>query len=235
MKKNIWLMPTQEESSLHLWHDGEKLIPAICEIEFSNTRNTQFIYITDYSEPKYKCYYILVISNNKVTVGQRLDVYESDYSFCKNIIATNNPDLKNVQQLTEEQLQEYCSNPVDSVEFVKIPLLSNNGRALFEYNYSISFLSFSAKIDGNSPETLAESFVRNHKDFETEGFSDYHNGLFNGFIEGYNSPKKEIKTDKLYTEDDLKTAFTVGVNVGYNDEDRPYLTFEKWLTTIKTK
>ena len=33
-------------------------------------------------------------------------------------------------------------------------------------------------------EEVAEKLVKNHPDFNIEGFSDYHNGRFNGILEG---------------------------------------------------
>ena len=42
-------------------------------------------------------------------------------------------------------------------------------------------------IVSNSVDKLARQFVQQHKDFEQEGFSGYMNGLFNGYIEGYNA------------------------------------------------
>jgi len=34
----------------------------------------------------------------------------------------------------------------------------------------------------------------------------------------------------MYSEDDLREAFQVGFNVGYNDESSPsYLSFDEWL------
>lgn len=36
----------------------------------------------------------------------------------------------------------------------------------------------------------AETFLKNSNDFETEGFSEYQNGVFNGFIYGFNKAKE---------------------------------------------
>jgi len=41
---------------------------------------------------------------------------------------------------------------------------------------------------------------------------------------------------KMYSEEDMKKAFHVGFNVGYNDEESPsYLTFEEWFEQFKNK
>lgn len=47
----------------------------------------------------------------------------------------------------------------------------------------------------NQVELEAENYVRNHPDFETEGFSEYLNGVFNGFIEG-----AKWKAESSYSE-----------------------------------
>lgn len=57
-----------------------------------------------------------------------------------------------------------------------------------------------------SVELLAEDFIKNHKDFNNEGFSEYINGLFNGFIAGF-----EAKNSGLISKDaviDLMEDFT---------------------------
>jgi len=47
---------------------------------------------------------------------------------------------------------------------------------------------------------------------------------------------KEEQYNKLYSEEDMKRAFHVGFNVGYNDEESPsYLTFEEWFEQFKNK
>lgn len=42
-------------------------------------------------------------------------------------------------------------------------------------------------------EKIAEELVRNHKDFETEGFSEYMNGYFNGIILGLEYAQGKVK------------------------------------------
>jgi hypothetical protein len=40
----------------------------------------------------------------------------------------------------------------------------------------------------------------------------------------------------MYSEEDMKSSFQVGFNVGYNDEESPsYLTFEEWIKEYKKK
>jgi hypothetical protein len=43
-------------------------------------------------------------------------------------------------------------------------------------------------------------------------------------------------SEAMYSEDDMREAFRIGFNVGYNDAESPsYLTFEKWLEQYKNK
>jgi hypothetical protein len=46
---------------------------------------------------------------------------------------------------------------------------------------------------------LAEKFVKGHPDYAAEGFSEYQNGLLNGFIEGYMAHNKT----NPFTKEDL--------------------------------
>jgi hypothetical protein len=46
----------------------------------------------------------------------------------------------------------------------------------------------------------------------------------------------EVAKQKMYSEEDMKSSFQVGFNVGYNDEESPsYLTFEEWIKEYKKK
>lgn len=52
-----------------------------------------------------------------------------------------------------------------------------------------------------------------------------------GYIKGAKDQKK-----LMFSQEDMKRAFEVGFQVGYNDEESPsYLTFEKWITDYKKK
>lgn len=228
--KNIFLIPTQEESNLYVYNN--KLIFA----GYVTTRkhlaiDNRFIYITDDSEIKTNDYYINY-SNKPYVNCSGSTKFEGLYDNCSKIIATNDLGLihTGVQQLTKEQLQEYVINPVDSVE---VKSIYTRVEGYITSQFSHFSLVFSPKIDDNSPEKLAESFVRDHKDFETESFSDYHNGLFNSFIEGYNSPKKELKTEGLYTKEDLKEAYSVGIGFCNGAEpatkEEIKYNFKKWF------
>jgi hypothetical protein len=50
--KNIHILPTDQPSRLHLWTDENGMRLALCELEYSHTRNTQNLYITSSEEIK---------------------------------------------------------------------------------------------------------------------------------------------------------------------------------------
>ena len=65
-----------------------------------------------------------------------------------------------------------------------------------------------------------ESFLDRFQDIERKAF-----------IKGY-----KLAQERNYSEEDIKEAFRVGFNVGYNDETSPsYLTFEQWFEQFKKK
>lgn len=130
--KNCWLIPTQEQSNLILDKENNNLF-------FTTSKNIpleyQFIYITDNSEIEVNNNHVIWIGKDNIPYlkkvlerrgytknafeflckGHKFDAwYDADK--LKKVILTNDPNLKNVQQLTEEQLIEYVSNPVDCCE-----------------------------------------------------------------------------------------------------------------------
>jgi hypothetical protein len=55
-----------------------------------------------------------------------------------------------------------------------------------------------------------------------------------GFINGAKWQQEQDKNK--YSEEELKEAFRVGFNVGYNDAESPsYLKFEEWFEQFKNK
>lgn len=70
---------------------------------------------------------------------------------------------------------------------------------------------------------LAEKYVTESKDFKAEGISNYQNGIFNGFIEGYKAAKEKY----AYTEEDLRKA------MDYEYDMRKE--FDKYGTTKKSR
>ena len=136
--KNIHLFPTDKPSRLHLWTDENGSRLELCELEYSHTRNTQNIYITNDEEIKegdYGLGFALGIKG----VGRGLYVFKQDgtnigklNAICnesKKIILTTDQDLikDGVQAIDDEFLEWFVKNP--SCEFVEInkEYLSNTG------------------------------------------------------------------------------------------------------------
>lgn len=66
-------------------------------------------------------------------------------------------------------------------------------------------------------EELAIACIKDNKDFETEGFSEYQNGKLNGFIEGFKK-SQELSKDKLFTLEDIqKTIEMAREQTGWSD------------------
>ena len=138
--KNIHLLPTDKPSRLHLWTDenGSKL--ALCDLEFSHTRNTQNIYITsdevirvedwflwkDTEDPYlFKCIGLTDTDSLQVenSLTKKIGTYnrdpkDSDYGdwyrcYSKKIILTTDPDLikDGVQAIDDDFLEWFVKNP----------------------------------------------------------------------------------------------------------------------------
>ena len=127
-----------------------------------------------------------------------------------------------------ESLQEYLKNtPKEKVleDWNEFQHLDNEGITVKE------FLENQKQIELGE---VAEKLVKNHPDFNVEGFSDYHNGRFNGILEGY-----KLAQQKLYSEEELKNAFKIGFNIGYGSPvqelDLKNEHCEKWFNQFKKK
>jgi hypothetical protein len=111
--KNIHILPTDQPSRLHLWTDENGMRLALCELEYSHTRNTQHIYITSDEEIKKGEYYL----------GDDTHIYNLVTSVNNNgkkIILTTNIELieDGVQAIDDEFLEWFVKNP--TCEFVKV-------------------------------------------------------------------------------------------------------------------
>jgi hypothetical protein len=62
-------------------------------------------------------------------------------------------------------------------------------------------------------------------------FPDIKKSHVESFIAGAN-----WQAERMYSEEEVREAFRIGFNVGYNDAESPsYLTFEKWFEQFKKK
>jgi len=103
-------MPTDKPSKLHLWTDENGTRLETCELKYSNTRNTQYIYITSDEEIKKGDWVGYPTLKNWVPVkylGGDLTGGE------KKIILTTDQDLikDGVQAIDDEFLEWFVKNP----------------------------------------------------------------------------------------------------------------------------
>jgi hypothetical protein len=137
--KNLHLIPTDKPSRLHLWTDENDSKLALCDLEFSHTRNTQNIYITSDEEIKQGDWFIRDGSIHKCFRVHKTDIefltsIDSVYcgsntfwskGFCKKIILTTDQDLikDGVQAIDYEFLKWFVKNP--SCEEVETKLIED--------------------------------------------------------------------------------------------------------------
>jgi hypothetical protein len=121
--KNLHVLQTDKPSRLHLWTDENGTRLELCELEYSHTRNTQNIYITNDEEIKDKMWVWDKI-NNRITfiISTRKDSYNKNVNLNETyskIILTDNKDLikDGVQAIDDEFLEWFVKNPsCESVE-----------------------------------------------------------------------------------------------------------------------
>lgn len=126
MTKNIFILPTDKPSKLHLWSDENGTRLELCELEYSHTRNTQNIYITNNEEIKI---------NDYITDGYLVWQWKDDSSLLgrKRVILTTDINLikESVQAIDNEFLEWFVKNTsCDKVDVInkpyKLPYESGN-------------------------------------------------------------------------------------------------------------
>jgi hypothetical protein len=158
--KNIHILPTEQPSRLHLWTDENGMRLALCELEYSHTRNTQHIYITSSEEIKegVNQWYLDKFLNKPMNSGG------AQYGEKQNIITlTTDQTLiaDGVQAIDDEFLEWFVKNP--TCEFVEVKsewkLLGND----YEHN-GYATLVYKIIIPQEEPkqETLEEAAERHY-------------------------------------------------------------------------
>jgi len=115
--KNIHILPTDQPSRLHLWTDENGMRLALCELEYSHTRNTQHIYITSDEEIKegVNQWYLDKFLNKPMNSGG------AQYGEKQNIIILTTDSAltaDGVQSIDDEFLKWFVKNP--TCEFVEV-------------------------------------------------------------------------------------------------------------------
>ncbi len=234
--RNIYVLPTNKPSRLIIYSTLLNEFRLLDKL-YEDWKHKRHIYITNEEKIKEGDWQL---SNDKHITVRTNSFHESD----KKIILTTDQDLikDGVQAIDDEFLKWFIKN--QSCKKVKVnPMLSNNGRAFYGYKIIIpkkevfkhevrvlskeevlanrcsayEFIDFNKQ---ETPEEVAERF----KEFCSWGCEK-------SFLEGY-----KLAQEISYSEKDMKEAFRVGFNVGYNDETSPsYLTFEQWFKKFKKK
>jgi hypothetical protein len=198
--ENLFVLPTDKPSRLHLWTDEKGTRLEICELEYSHTRNTQNIYITNDEEIKDGEYGLS-------RLGEIIKFHSGyDYRYYAKIILTTDQDLikDGVQEISEDFLQWFVKNPsCEFVEVDKIPDLQSYSEKTHkcELVYTITIPQEEPKQEKErgiiitnvgKQETTSEGFHRIYKE------TDYREFDFVSFKIGVEWQQEQDK--KMYSE-----------------------------------
>lgn len=152
--KNIFIIPTDKPSKLHLWSDVESTRLELCDLEYSHTRNTQNIYITSDEEIKGDDW--VFDSTNYGLIHKVWEVTETHFTFkdslhargLKSINRNLKAHFKKIVLTSDQELIEDGIQPIDDTflewfvknqTFEKI-VVYNDRLVGYEYdNYTIIY------------------------------------------------------------------------------------------------
>jgi hypothetical protein len=211
--KNIHVLPTENSSRLSYNKDG------VLELHRLQWRkNTQNIYITSDEEIKEGdwCYHI-ELKDDKVDRCYQVTKYhtwtnngvDKTRKFKKIILTTDQDLIKDgVWGIDDDFLKWFVKNP--SCEYIELK------------GYAIILPGESCDCD----KICSKCEAKQEPGKEIADYIDRH--IVKALV--------EVAKQKMYSEEDMKSSFQVGFNVGYNDEESPsYLTFEEWIKEYKKK
>jgi hypothetical protein len=134
--------------------------------------------------------------------------------------ANRNPEIdKQVEREAEELIkeQECCQEVSGGYLGTTCPKCNKPFRSVIQ---QLDMSKYIIGIDPYDEKETLEDFIKR----ESKSVNEY---WFNQFQE---------QDKNKYSEEDLKEAFRVGFNVGYNDAESPsYLKFEEWFEQFKKK
>jgi len=115
--KNIYIVPTDNPSRLHLWTDENGTRLETCELKYSHSRNKQNLYITNNEEIK-DCFALTDL--DKIVKVDRYNEELWHNHNCKKIILTTDLDLiaDGVEKIDDTFIEWFLKN--QHCEFVKI-------------------------------------------------------------------------------------------------------------------
>jgi len=252
--KNVHILPTDKQSKLYYW-EGKLRLGDLTTAPKNLGISNQNIYITSDEEIKEGDYFIAY----SVTIDKKPYIScASEYKERKKekgkIILTTDVDLikDGVQAIDDEFLEWFVKNPsCEEVEVIKYeddnsPMLVKDKTYYYkiiipkeeDFKHELHVMSKEEVlanrsnayefIDFDKQETLEETAERIAHNFEESSFKA---GVIYGIIEG-----AKWQQERMYSEEDMKEAFGVGINVGVSDaENLYYLTFEEWFEQSKKK
>ena len=111
--KNIHVLPTDKPSRLHLWTDEKGTRLETCELEYSHTRNTQNIYITNKENKKIGDYVYDDLSELVFKITNNTELVTASAKGYFKVILTDDIDLikDGVQAIDDEFLEWFVQNP----------------------------------------------------------------------------------------------------------------------------
>jgi hypothetical protein len=248
MENNIHIIPTDKPSRLFIY-DG-KLGLAKGFQYGSDTIQNQHIHITSDEEIKEGVdqWYLDKVLNKPYNSGG------AQYSSKQDVIilTTDTRLAPDVQKISDEFLEWFVKNP--SCEKVEVkPMLSNNGRALFGYKIIIPkeepkhpkvfsengdelFFDEQGNLIKEEPkqETLEEAYLNKLIDEANKEFT-----LDRKLAKEVAIKFSKWQQERSYSEEDLKSAFKIGFNIGYGSPVQELALknehCEKWFEQFKNK
>jgi hypothetical protein len=240
--KNIHILPTTKSTGLYKNLLTDKLF--ILENSFMDVsecnREYQNIYITSDEEIKVGDWFLtpkndLICANIEWRITISRFIPKTDF---KKIIITTDQDLikDGVQSIDDEFLQWFVKNPsCEVVEVIYEPKNFLDTKQGWEYTIIIpKKIGFKVE-NGRRTETFYQEPKQETLEKYIENYNKLPNGVFKTYVGGYIDGAK-WQQKRMYSEEDMKRAFNVGFQVGYNDETSPsYLTAEKFIKQFKKK
>lgn len=235
MNKNVFILPTTEESNLAKNLDSDLFVKRKC---FGNRFEVnQYIYITN-EEDIEDGHWCFNYKTEDIVKYKKCPQTYSFYTFgWRRIVLTNDPTLiaDGVQEIEKSVLISFAENSVDYLEVTK----------MLQVRYGVEWYDLPNQVEGGDSEGIYRTIyklkyqpktelVKLLNEFEIlegitpEQFDEKDWARFERFVK---SRAEEDKIEeKLYTKEQLKGAFDAGMNCPIAGA-----TFEEWLEISKTQ
>lgn len=254
--KNIHVLPTDKPSRLVIPKYSETLL--LADMLSTSKFNKKFnLYITSDEEIKRRDWVYCKDDDAVIQLETNLSVMLANNqkekygfkTFYKIILTTDQDLIKDgVQEIPDEFLEWFVKNPsCERVEVEESPI--TNDPKGYKSFYKIIIPKEEPKQETlergititHKQETLeevAENFIKNSDDFKAEGFSDYQNGVFNGFIEGYKLAQQQMysEIEKQFKNKDNNNYIIKSISPSCElDISSEPIDLELYIKQVKTK